>query len=147
MQYIYKSLTLKTSVKKLGNLTRQIANKDIDFAITQMRFSPKRAARSILRGLEHAKEEAIKLQNMKEGQIIVDQAWVGRNIYRKQLWPRARGRTNVRMRPYTHFTVMLRTLETVHKRRAKVKQRKLESMVRRPKETKPIYNARPYYTW
>ena len=101
----------------------------------------------IMRGLEHAKEEAMKLQEMKEGQIIVDQAWVGRNTYKKQLWPRARGRMNVRMRPYTHFTVTLRTAETVNKRVEKVKQRKLESMVRRPKEEKPIYNARPYYTW
>jgi ribosomal protein L22 len=138
---------LKTSVKKLGNLTRQVAHKDIDFAITQMRFSPKRAARMIMRGLEHAKEEAMKLQDMKQGQIIVDQAWVGRNTYKKQLWPRARGRMNIRMRPYTHFTVMLRSAETVNKRIEKVKQRKLESMVRRPKEEKPIYNARPYYTW
>jgi ribosomal protein L22 len=138
---------LKTSVKKLGDLTRQIAHKDIDYAITQMRFSPKRAARNLLRGLEHAKEEAIKLQEMKDGEIIVDQAWVGRNTYKKQVWPRARGRMNIRMRPYTQFTVMLRTAETVNKQIAKVKQRKLESMVRTQKDTKPIYNARPYYTW
>ena len=138
---------MKTSVKKLGNLTRQIAHKDIDYAITQMRFSPKRAAVNILRGLEHAKEEAIKLQEMNEGQIIVDQAWVGRNTYKKQLWPRARGRMNIRMRPYTQFTVMLRTAETVQKQVAKVKQRKLESLVRRQSDMRPIYNARPYYTW
>lgn len=144
---MYKSLTLKTSVKKLGNLTRQIAHKDIDFAITQMRFSPKRPARMILRGLEHAKEEAIRLQEMKEGQIIIDQAWVGRNQYRRQYWPRARGRLNIRMRPYTHFTVLLRTSETVNKQLDKVKRRKLENMTRLPRVEKPIYNARPYYTW
>lgn len=131
----------------MGNLSRQIAHKDIDFAITQMRFSPKRVARSILRGLEHAKEEAVKLQEMRDGQIIIDQAWVGRGRYKKQAWPRARGRMNVRMRPMTHFTVMLRSAETVAKQVAKVKQRKLESLVRTQKETRPIYNARPYYTW
>jgi hypothetical protein len=97
--------------------------------------------------LEHAKEEAIRLQDMKEGHIIIDQAWVGRNTYKKQLWPRAKGRMNIRMRPYTHFTVVLRTAETVNKQIEKVKVRKLERMVRRQKDTKPIYNARPYYTW
>jgi hypothetical protein len=112
-----------------------------------MRFSPKRQARNILRGLEHAKEEALRLQEMKDGKIIVDQAWVGRNTYKKQLWPRARGRMNIRMRPYTHFTVMLRSAETVAKRQEKVKQKKLEGMVRRPSEFRPIYNPRPYYTW
>jgi hypothetical protein len=100
-----------------------------------------------MRGLEHAKEEAIRLQEMKEGQIIIDQAWVGRETYKKQPWPRARGRFNMRMRPYTHFTVLLRTAETVNKQIAKVKERKLESLVRRPSEMRPIYNARPYYTW
>jgi|SRR5579859_4216201 len=112
-----------------------------------MRFSPKRAARLVLRGLEHAKEEAIRLQEMKESQIIVDQAWVGRNTYKRQFWPRARGRLNIRMRPYTHFTVMLRTAETVQKQIENVKRRKLEALVRRPSEWKPIYNPRPYYTW
>ena len=134
-------------MKKLGNLARQIAHKDIDHAIMQMRFSPKRVARSIMRGLEHAKEEGIRLNDMKDGQIIVDQAWVGRGRYRKQIWPRARGRLNIRMRPHTHFTVLLKTAETVNKRVAKVKRRKLEKMVRGMQLNKPIYNARPYYTW
>ena len=112
-----------------------------------MRFSPKRAARNIMRGLEHAKEEAMRLQEMKEDHIIIDQAWVGRSLYKRQFWPRGKSQTNYRMRPYTHFSVTLRTAETVNKQIARVKQRKLESMVRRPKENKPIYNARPYYTW
>jgi hypothetical protein len=72
---------------------------------------------------------------------------VGRNAYRRQRWVRARGRMNIRMRPFSHFTVTLRTKETVDKRVAKVKQRKLEKLVRRPSEMKPIYNPRPYYTW
>jgi large subunit ribosomal protein L22 len=140
-------MTLKTSIKKLGNLTRQIQHKDIDFAITQMRFSPKRVARHILRGLEHAKEEAIRLQEMKQGEITVDQAWVGRMEFMKQFWARARGATNLRRRPFTHFTVLLRSSKVVRERVAKVKQRKLEKLVRRPTDYKPIYNARPYYTW
>ena len=140
-------MRLKTSVKKLGNLTRQIMHKDLDFAITQMRFSPKRVARIVQQGLEHAKEEAIKLRGMKQDEIIIDEAWVGRNSYVKQFWPRARGRLDIRRRPYTHFTVVLRTSEKVNKQIAKVKERKLESMFRKPKETKPIYNARPYYAW
>src|SRR5438270_12591165 len=140
-------MRLHTSIKKLGNLSRQIAHKDIDHAIAQMRFSTKRAARTILRGLEHAKEEAIRLQDMKDGHIVLDQAWVGRNGYRKQRWIRARGRMNIRMRPFSHFTVLLRSQETVDKRIERVKMRKLQKMVRRPSETRPIYNPRPYYTW
>jgi len=138
---------MKTSVKKLGNLARQIAHKDIDYAITQMRFSPKRQARLIVRSLEHAKEEAIRFKEMTDGKIMIDQAWVGRSPYKKQVWPRARGRVNIRMRPYTHVCVMLRSSDIVDKRVEKKKQKKVEKLGRWPSEMKPIYNPRPYYTW
>jgi len=134
-------------VKKLGNLARQIAHKDIDHAITQMRFSPKRVAQSILRNLEHAKEEAIRLRAMNDGKIIVDQAWVGRGPFMKQFWPRARGRINVRMRPRTSFTVLLRTSDEVGDRVEKVRVRKMWRQVKPMSDRKPIYNPRPYYTW
>jgi ribosomal protein L22 len=134
-------------VKKLGALARQIAHKDIDHAITQMRFSSKRVARSVMRGLEHAKEEAIKLSDMKEGRIVVDQAWVGRSAFKRQPWPRARGRRNIRMRPFTHFVIRLRTAEVVQKQVEKVKLRKIKRMFRQVNQAKPIYNPRPYYTW
>jgi large subunit ribosomal protein L22 len=138
---------LKTSIKKLGNLMRQVQHKDVDHAITQMRFSPKRAARLVFRGLEHAKEEAIRLHGMKDGQVIVDQAWVGRNKFRRQIWPRARGRANFRMRPYSHFTVLLRHAQIAKERLEKKKEKKLESIVWKRKDYRPIYNARPYYAW
>jgi hypothetical protein len=101
----------------------------------------------ILRGLEHAKEEAIALQEMKTGQIIVDEAWVGRNAFRKQFWPRARGRLNIRMRPFTHFTVKLRSADTVNKRVEAKKTKKMKKIGKPPAQNKPIYNPRPYYTW
>jgi hypothetical protein len=112
-----------------------------------MRFSPKRTARMIVRGLEHAKEEAIALQQMKEGEILVDEAWVGRNAFKKQFWPRARGRFNLRMRPFTHFTVKLRSAETVNKRVEAKKMKKMKKIGKPPAQNKPIYNPRPYYTW
>jgi ribosomal protein L22 len=136
-------------VKKLGALARQIAHKDIDHAITQMRFSAKRAARSVVRGLEHAKEEAIRLSEMKEGQIIVDRAWVGRGGYKPQVWPRARGRRNVRMRPFTHFVVTLKPAGIVQKQVDKVQMRKISKRLGKPTrgQERPIYNPRPYYAW
>src|SRR5262249_14537635 len=59
-----KSHFLKTSVKKLMLLARQIAGKDIDDAIVQMRFSKKAAAREVLAHLKHAKNEAIARSGM-----------------------------------------------------------------------------------
>jgi ribosomal protein L22 len=50
-----KSHFFKTSVKKLMMLARQIAGKDLDEAMLQMRFSKKKAAREVLAHLKHAK--------------------------------------------------------------------------------------------
>jgi ribosomal protein L22 len=62
-----KSHFFKTSVKKLMPLARQIAGKDIDEAILQMRFSKKKAATDILKHLKHAKNEAIVRSGMGLG--------------------------------------------------------------------------------
>lgn len=63
-----KSHWFKTSVKKLGPLARQIAGKNIDEAILQMRFSNKKAAKDVREHLEHAKNVAIVRSGMGLGQ-------------------------------------------------------------------------------
>jgi len=124
---ISKSPLLKTSVKKLGALARQIVGKPIEDAILQMRFSKKLVAQQVRTHLEHAKNEAIVRRGMGLGQvngtagdprdielkdgkrhkvadstgIYVDQAWVGRGPFGRGYDFRARGKINVLMLPYT----------------------------------------------
>lgn len=62
-----KSHWFKTSVKKLGPLARQIAGKNIDEAILQMRFSNKKAAKDVREHLEHAKNVAVVRSGMGLG--------------------------------------------------------------------------------
>lgn len=64
-----KSHMLKTSVKKLGPLARQIAGKSIEDAIVQMRFSKKKAAADVRKLLEYARDEAIVRRGMGLGQV------------------------------------------------------------------------------
>ncbi|RAL10271.1 mitochondrial 54S ribosomal protein uL22m [Aspergillus homomorphus CBS 101889] len=64
-----KSHFFKTSVKKLGPLARQIAGKNIDEAMLQMRFSKKKAAKDVLEHLEHAKNVAIVRSGMGLGAV------------------------------------------------------------------------------
>ena len=66
-EHVVKSHNLKTSVKKLGALARQIAGKNIDDAITQMRFSKKKVAIEILKQLEFARDEAVVMRGMGLG--------------------------------------------------------------------------------
>lgn len=64
-----KSQMLKTSVKKLGPLARQIAGKPIEEAIVQMRFSKKKAAADVKKLLEYARDEATVRTGMGLGQV------------------------------------------------------------------------------
>ena len=71
-QHLAKSHNMKTSVKKLGKLTRQIAGKQIDDAITQMRFSKKKVATEVLKQLEFARDEAVVMRGMGLGKVGTD---------------------------------------------------------------------------
>lgn len=64
-----KSRFIKTSMKKLMPLARQIAGKPIDEAIVQMRFSKKKAAADVLAHLERTRDEATVKAGMGLGPI------------------------------------------------------------------------------
>lgn len=62
--HLSRSHFFKTSMKKLAPLARQIAGKSIDEAITQMRFSKKKAAIDVKEHLITARNEAIVARGM-----------------------------------------------------------------------------------
>lgn len=66
-----RSHWFKTSLKKLGPLARQIAGKNVDEAILQMRFSKKKAAKDVKAFLEQAKNDAVVSRGMGLGQTAV----------------------------------------------------------------------------
>lgn len=68
-EHLLRSHNMKTSVKKLGMLARQIAGKTIDDAITQMRFSKKKVAQEVLKQLEYARDEAVVMRGMGLGGV------------------------------------------------------------------------------
>lgn len=124
-----KSDALPTSIKKLGALSRQIAGKTVDDAITQMRFSKKKAAREVLWQLEQARDDAIASRGMglgvhnseillkkrviltKDGnkikvedptRLYVDQSWVTKGPIRgMRIQYHARGRMSFMKKPTT----------------------------------------------
>ncbi|KAI4655085.1 uncharacterized protein J4E79_008150 [Alternaria viburni] len=63
-QSLYRSQLLPTSTKKLQKVVNQIAGKTVSEALVQLRFSPKRVARDVIKGLEIAQNEAIAARGM-----------------------------------------------------------------------------------
>jgi ribosomal protein L22 len=66
-QSVFKSQNLPTSTKKLQKVVNQIAGKTVSEALVQLRFSKKRIARDVIKGLEIAQNEAIVARGMGLG--------------------------------------------------------------------------------
>ncbi|KAF3929436.1 hypothetical protein AA313_de0203321 [Arthrobotrys entomopaga] len=146
-EHLCKSHNFKTSLKKLGPLARQIAGKPLDKAMTQMKFSPKKAAQEILKHLEQAKNEAILTKNFDPAQTYISQAWVGRGTPDREPLKRARGRVDVIVRPYTSISVILKENKTLERlaREKEEKRRRQKVWVSVP--NRPIYGQHQYYQW
>ena len=61
---LYRSKFLPTSTKKMQKVINQIAGKTVSEALVQLRFSPKKIARDVIKGLEIAQNEAIISRGM-----------------------------------------------------------------------------------
>jgi ribosomal protein L22 len=162
-----KSRFFKTSIKKLGPLARQIQGKSLDEAITQMRFSKKKAAKEVLRHLEFARDKAIVARGMGLGnaepvqltvdgrermvrdptRMYIDQTWVGRGKYTPEPEYRARGRVNMLRHPTTSISVLLKE-EYTRVRLAREQQTKIENRkVWTQLPERKITGQRQYYSW
>ncbi|TGZ85219.1 ribosomal protein L22 [Ascodesmis nigricans] len=149
-----KSHTLKspfwdTSVKKLGPLARQIAGKKIEDAIVQMQFSPKKAAKEVLKHLQLARDEAIVRHDMRPETMYVSEAWVGRGEYGHALNHKARGRIDQLWLPKTQITVVLKETKTLERIKKEKDAKRLRKAVQHILPSRPITGngQRQYYLW
>lgn len=145
--HLSKSHFIKTSVKKLGPLARQIAGKSLTHAMVQMRFSPKKAAKSVLSQLKLAQQEASVTKRFNPKETFIQQAWVGRGTPTYGMDYRAHGRGYRLTQPYTSISLVLKENQT----KERVKREKAERLARRGVWTqlasRPIYGQHQYYTW
>ena len=66
-EFAFKSHTLPTSIKKLTKVMNQIAGKTVEDALVQLRFSKKKVAKDVWKGLKMARDEAIVSRGMGLG--------------------------------------------------------------------------------
>jgi ribosomal protein L22 len=68
-EHLHKSEFFPTSVKKLMLVARQIAGKNVDDALIQLRFSKKKIAKDVMKHLEYARDNAIVSKGMGLGGV------------------------------------------------------------------------------
>ncbi len=106
-----KTRMLRTSPQKLNLVAQMIRGKKVDKALTDLTFSNKRIAQDVKKCLQSAIANAENNHNLDVDELIVAEAWVGKNLVMKRGRPRARGRFGKIMKPFSELTIKVRQVE------------------------------------
>ena len=102
---------LKTSPQKLNLLAGLIRGKKVDRALNDLTFSKKRNLADVKKCLQSAIANAENNHNLDVDELIVSEAYVGKNLTMKRGRPRARGRFGRIIKPFSEITIKVRQLE------------------------------------
>ncbi|MEN8831638.1 MAG: 50S ribosomal protein L22 [Pacificibacter sp.] len=106
-----KTRMLRTSPQKLNLVAQMIRGKKVDKALTDLTFSNKRIAADVKKCLQSAIANAENNHNLDVDELIVAEAWVGKNLTMKRGRPRARGRFGKILKPFAEITILVRQNE------------------------------------
>ena len=102
---------LRTSPQKLNLVAQLIRGKKVDKALTDLTFSKKRIAEDVKKCLQSAIANAENNHNLDVDELVVAEAYVGKNLVMKRGRPRARGRYGKIMKPFSELTIKVRQIE------------------------------------
>ncbi len=103
-----KSKMLRTSPQKLNLVAQMIRGKKVDKALTDLTFSKKRIAEDVKKCLQSAIANAENNHNLDVDELVVAEAYVGKNMVLKRGRPRARGRFGKILKPFSELTILVR---------------------------------------
>ncbi len=102
---------LRTSPQKLNLVAAMIRGKKVEKALIDLTFSNKRIAADVKKCLQSAIANAENNHNLDVDELIVAEAYVGKNLIMKRGRPRARGRFGKIVKPFSEITIKVRQVE------------------------------------
>ncbi|QOL82846.1 50S ribosomal protein L22 [Pseudooceanicola spongiae] len=102
---------LRTSPQKLNLVAAMIRGKKVGKALNDLTFSKKRIAEDVKKCLQSAIANAENNHSLDVDELIVAEAYVGKNLVMKRGRPRARGRYGKIMKPFSELTIKVRQVE------------------------------------
>ncbi len=103
-----KVVNLRTSPRKLNLVAQSIRGLPVQRALNELEFSPKRIAADVRKALYSAISNAENNHNLDIDNLIVAQAFVGKNLVMKRFSARARGRSSRILKPFSEITIVVR---------------------------------------
>ena len=102
---------LRVSPRKLNLVAGLIRGKKVDHALADLEFSRKRIAQDVRKGVMSAVANAENNHNLDVNDLVVSEAWVGKNLVMKRFAARGRGRASSIMKPFSQITIIVRQTE------------------------------------
>ena len=99
---------LRVSPQKLNLVAQLIRGKKVATALADLEFSNKRISVEVKKTLESAIANAENNHELDVDDLIVAQAWVGKDMVLKRFSPRARGRAGRIEKPFANITIVVR---------------------------------------
>ena len=98
---------IRSSVRKLNPILKDIVGKKVEVAIRNLQFSEKRITKDIRKTISSAVANAENNFQYDIDKLIVKEAYCGKKITMKRFRPRAKGRAAPILKPYSSVTIIL----------------------------------------
>ena len=105
-----KVSNLRTGLRKLNVVAQSIRGLKVQHALNELEFSPKRIAKDVRKALYSAISNAENNHSLDIDQLVVAEAYVGKNLVMKRFASRARGRSTRIEKPFSEITIVVREL-------------------------------------
>ena len=112
---IVKSINknVRSSVRKLNPILRAIVGKRVDIALRDLTFSEKRISKDVKKTISSAIANAENNYQYDIDNLIVKEAYCGKQIIMKRFRARAKGRAAPIIKPYSNITIILTEKKTM----------------------------------
>ncbi|ABS64349.1 ribosomal protein L22 [Parvibaculum lavamentivorans DS-1] len=102
---------LRVSPQKLNLVAQLIRGKKVETALADLTFSRKRISDDVKKILQSAIANAENNHDLDVDDLIVAEAYVGKNLVMKRWHARARGRVGRIEKPFSQITIVVRQVE------------------------------------
>jgi large subunit ribosomal protein L22 len=98
---------IRSSVKKLKPILKSIVGKKVDIVFRDLSFSEKRISKDIKKTISSAVANAENNYQYDIDNLIVKEAYCGKQVIMKRFRARAKGRAAKIVKPYSNLTIIL----------------------------------------
>ena len=98
---------VRSSTRKLNPILKSIVGKKVDVAIKNLSFSDKRISKDVKKTISSAIANAENNFQYNIDNLIVKEAYCGKQVIMKRFRARAKGRAAPIIKPYSNVTIIL----------------------------------------